>query len=201
MVSYGLWMFFQLKTHREIFNEPPKVSPKRGKPRVKGGAVSKTLAQMGTFSAATVHTNQENIFCEPEDEVEPQLTVWFALLTLLISTVLIAFNTQFATDSIQGLLQDAGLSETFVGLVILPILSNDFSTIVVAAKDKMDVVLALTLEKCIQTSLLIVPLVVLLAWCMGIDQMTLEFDGFSIAALFAAVIIVTYVIQGGTSDW
>ncbi|OCL14904.1 hypothetical protein AOQ84DRAFT_183199 [Glonium stellatum] len=36
----------------------------------------------------------------------------------------------------------------------------------------MDMSIALTLERYMQTSLLVVPLVVLLAWCMRIDTMT-----------------------------
>lgn len=52
-----------------------------------------------------------------------------------------------------------------------------------------------------QTSLLVVPLIVLLAWCMGINDMTLEFDGFSTASLFASNLIVSYVVQAGKSNW
>lgn len=48
---------------------------------------------------------------------------------------------------------------------------------------------------------MVVPLVVLLAWCMRIDTMTLEFDSFPITALFASIIIVTYVVQEGKSNW
>lgn len=52
-----------------------------------------------------------------------------------------------------------------------------------------------------QTSLLVVPIIVILAWCMGIDDMTLEFSGSIVAALFASIIIVTYVVQEGRSNW
>lgn len=52
-----------------------------------------------------------------------------------------------------------------------------------------------------QTALMVVPLIVLLAWGMGIDAMTLEFDSFSVAALFVSIIIVTYVVQEGKSNW
>jgi len=65
----------------------------------------------------------------------------------------------------------------------------------------MDMGLCLTLERAIQTALMVVPLIVLIAWGMKIDQMTLDFDGFSVASLFASIIIVTYVVQEGTSKW
>ena len=40
-----------------------------------------------------------------------------------------------------------------------------------------------------------------LATGLKIDDMTLDFDGFSVAALFASIIIVTYVVQEGKSNW
>jgi Ca2+:H+ antiporter len=190
MISYGLWLFFQLKTNRAMFG------PKTYKAQV--SKVSRGIAIMGTEIAAT---GGGPVIDQIYEEPEPSLPFFGALMALLISTVLIAFNTKFATDSIQGLLQEAGLSQNFVGLVILPILSSDPTSIVMAVRDKMDISISLTLERCMQTSLMVVPLIVLLAWCMGIDDMTLEFDGFSITALFVSIIIVTYVVQEGKSNW
>jgi len=204
--SYVLWLFFQLKTHRSIFKEPSPKSAKIKSKEIERG-IAKGIAHIGAATAAAtggqvVSTKMYGSGCEEdEDEIKvPNLSFVGAIATLLISVVLVAFNTQFATDSIQGLLEH-NLSPTFLGLVILPLLSNDPTAIMVAIQDKMDISIALTLERCMQTSLLIVPLTVLLAWCMGVDEMTLEFQGFSIAALFASIIIVTYVVQEGKSNW
>lgn len=123
------------------------------------------------------------------------------MLVLLLSTVLIRCNTKFATDSIEVVLRAGGLSTAFVGLIILPILSNDPLVIWLAVKDEMNLCIACTLERCMQTALMIVPLIIVIAWGMGIDEMTLEFDRFSITVLFASIIIVTYVVQEGKSNW
>ncbi|KAF2472136.1 uncharacterized protein BDR25DRAFT_284625 [Lindgomyces ingoldianus] len=210
LFSYALWLVFQLRTHNEVFNEPSQKVPKKKPTKVEEGQVIRGLAQMGGATAASsgggihgarlVRTRAEEE--EEPDEVEvPSLSLLGAIFTLTISVVLIAFNTQFATDSIQGLLQHRHISQTFLGLVILPLLSIDPTSIAVAIKDKMDISIALTLERCMQTALMIVPLIVLLAWCMGIADMNLQFDGFSIAALFASILIVTYMVQEGKSNW
>ena len=213
LISYGLWLLFQLKTNRSMFREPAKPSLKRPslkrKLEIEEGGAFRGIAQIGagTVAASGGGVNQEQLVrdsnAEAEDDEidEPQLNLPTAIATLTVSTALIGFNTSFATDSIQGVLQHAGLSETFLGLVILPILSVDPTSIFVAMQDKMDVSISLTLERCMQTCLMVVPLVVLLAWCMKIDTMTLEFDSFSITALFASIIIVTYVVQEGKSNW
>ena len=128
-------------------------------------------------------------------------SVPFGIAIMTIATVLLAFNTDFATNSINGLLTEAGLPDVFVGLVILPLLSCDLLSVKMAMDDQMDASIALTLEKCMQTALLIVLLIVLLAWMMDIPGMTLEFNEFLVVTLFAAIIIVTYVVQEGKSNW
>lgn len=65
----------------------------------------------------------------------------------------------------------------------------------VAMQDKMSISISLTLERCMQTCLLLVPLTVLLARCINIGEMNLEFDGFVIASLFASMVMVSYVVR------
>ena len=211
IISYMLWMFFQMGSHEDLFREPSKKVPKKRPARLEPGSSYRGIAAIGAGTAAAsggsvnagalIKTTYEEEDEEEEDYDPPSLDRVMIVVAMIISITLVAFNTQFATDSIQGLLQKHGLSQSFLGLVILPILSIDTLSIFMAMKDKMDVSIELTLERCMQTSLLIVPLVVLLAWIMGIDEMTLQFDGFSIAALFVSIIVVTYVISEGKSNW
>lgn len=194
LISYVLWLIFSLKSHRALFGAPSQKAKKRRWWRISGA------------SGGQVQVHEIVKFDYKEDENEEDirecaLSLAGALISLVISVVLVAFNTQFATDSIQALLLQHKISQTFLGLVILPLISNDTTAITVATKDKMDISIALTLERCMQTSLLIVPLTVLLGWILGVDDMTLEFDGFSIAALFASIVIVSYVVQEGKSNW
>lgn len=200
LVSYVLWLVFQLKTNRAMFEEPVKKVAKQRR-TIKEGETIKSIAQVG-FGVAAVGRGGAIVHTfDLQDIPNPDLSYFGALVTLTVSVVFVGFNTQFATDSIQSLLQQHGLSKMFLGIVILPLISIDTTSIVMAIKDKMDISIALTLERCMQTSLLIVPLIVLLGWCMDIDEMTLQFEGFPIAALFASIVIVTYVVQEGKSNW
>jgi Ca2+:H+ antiporter len=99
------------------------------------------------------------------------------------------------------LLTEAGLSTSFIGLVIMPIVGIDGLAITTAMKDKMDLSLALTLGRCMQLALMVIPLIVLLGWMMGIDEMTMQFDTFPVLVLFASTVVVTFVIQDGRSNW
>lgn len=210
--TYALWMLFQLKTHRHVFDKAADSATRFSyRRKTEKGAALLALSIVGARLAGSVcgFINQKSlVFKKPslvyEDLAEPdrpQISVVAAITTMLVSTTLLAFNSLFATDSIQGLLEEAGLTNSFIGIVILPLLGIDPTSIRCAVMNKVDISIALTLERCMQTSLLIVPSIVLLAWCMGIDDMTLEFNGFIVTALFASIIIVTYVVQEGRSNW
>ncbi len=82
-----------------------------------------------------------------------------------------------------------------MGFVIFPILSNDPEAIFLSIKDKADLSLALTLDRCLQTALLIISLLVMIAWGVQGDGMSLDFDGFPVAVTFASIIVVTYVVE------
>lgn len=199
LVSYGLYLMFQLKTHRVLFEEPSKKNQTRGgfKDKI---VPTKYRTQDAVVLSSTLAIPEEDV--DPDDSEEPQLAWTVALSVMVLFTVLLAFCAEFATNSIQQMVRDTDhLSQTFIGFVILPILSNDPNAINVAMMDKMDLSLGVTLEKCMQTSLLVVPLVVIIDWCMSDDQVTLEFDGFSVSALFVSVIVVTYMISDGKSNW
>ncbi|KAJ4382220.1 hypothetical protein N0V86_002553 [Didymella sp. IMI 355093] len=212
MVSYILWLVFQLKTHRWLFGAPSQKVPKRRSTEKGEGSAVRGIAAIGAGAAAASggRVNLNNLLqktrdSEDEDDEDefqtPSLSMLSAMVVLIISVVLVAFNTEFATNSIQALLQRHNVSKTFLSLIILPILSNDPIAIKMAMLDKMDISISLTLERCMQTALMVVPLSVLLAWAMGISEMDLKFDGFPITALFASVVIVTYVVQEGKSNW
>lgn len=197
--AYALWLIFQFKTHREIFN-----------PDAAALAAAKKIKERRR--ATKLESRDDAMMTRPqdmndaEDEIDedpeiPQLSTWTAIGVIIIFTVLLAFNTQFATNSINGLLNQAGLSTTFVGLVILPLLNNDPTTLKTAYIDKMDLSIALTIGKCMQTALLVIPLVILIAWPMGVGEMTLSFESFEIVSLFASILIVSFITQNGESTW
>lgn len=121
-------------------------------------------------------------------------------LCLSVCTTLITFNTAFATKSLDGLFQETGISRTFVGIVILILLNNDVTVLVPASRNNMDQVLALTIGKCVQTFLLVIPFVVLLAWIMGRD-MNLNFDQFEVVALFGSVLYINSTLSQGRSSY
>jgi hypothetical protein len=107
-------------------------------------------------------------------------------------------------DSIDAITESGGISKTFVGLILLPIVGNaaeHATAVTVAVKDKMDLAIGVAVGSSMQIALLVLPFAVVLGWGLGKEDMTLDFDGFQIAVLFVAVLLVNYLIQDGKSHW
>jgi Ca2+/H+ antiporter len=129
------------------------------------------------------------------------LPIWMLVIGLIVGPVLLTFNTSFAVDSLDGMLARTSMSKTFLSFVLLPLFNNDPDTIGNAMEDKMDLCIQRNIGKSMQTAMLVIPFVVLVAWCMGVEDMTLVFDSFQVTAVFVAVLLISFAVRMGKSDW
>ncbi|KAG8527379.1 uncharacterized protein KY384_007531 [Bacidia gigantensis] len=206
LVVYACYLLFQLKTHTTIYNAPSQKVEKRSK-KVEGGDASKGIAQIGAGMANSTggKISQEKHAQEPEGEQEePELSKLTALLTLAISTALVALCAEYMVKSINAITDGGSVSRTFVGLILLPIVGNaaeHATAVTVAIKDKMDLAIGVAVGSSMQIALLVIPFAVVLGWIMGKSDMNLAFDGFQIVVLFVSILLVNYLIQDGESHW
>ncbi|CAL3966458.1 unnamed protein product [Diplocarpon coronariae] len=138
-----------------------------------------------------------------EEEEEPQLSPWAAGGVLLVVTIAVAICAEFLVGSIDSLVETSGISKTFIGLILLPIVGNaaeHVTAIVVAVKDKMDLAMGVAIGSSMQIALLVTPSLVLLGWAIGVD-MTLHFETFETVVFFLSVLVVTYVLSDGKSNY
>jgi Ca2+:H+ antiporter len=217
LVVYAGYLTFQLKTHSEDFNkESQKVAKKSRKKALPQGAISKGLVKAGGISAGPGRADvadrppndelvRHDAYEEAEDEPEePQLHIAVAWATLAGATAIIGLCAEFMVDGIDAVTKSGTISVEFVGLILLPIVGNaaeHATAVTVAVKDKMDLAIGVAVGSSMQIALLVLPLVVVIGWIMGKDDMNLSFDGFQVAVLFVAVLLVNYLISDGKSHW
>lgn len=196
-----------------MYNAPSQKTPKRKSSKIEEGSANHGIAAIGAGTAAASgggvnaqqlmkKSQQQENEEEEEDFEEPSLSVVGALITLAISTTLVAFCSEFMVSSIEGVTATGAVSTTFVGLILLPIVGNaaeHATAVTVAIKDKMDLSIGVAVGSSMQIALLVLPLIVVLGWILGKDCMTLYFDTFQIATLFVSVLLVNYLIQDGKS--
>ncbi|KAG0345595.1 hypothetical protein BG004_003513 [Podila humilis] len=162
------------------------------------------------FFQLKTHTHLYSGNSEDEEE-EPQLPLWFGVLLLLGVTAVVAICAEFLVGSIGGLADAWGLSRTFIGLILLPIVGNaaeHVTAVSVAMKNKMDLAIGVAIGSSMQIALFVTPLLVILGWILvaaGVlgpeHHMNLLFNIFETCVMFVTVLIVNYLIQDGESNW
>jgi Ca2+:H+ antiporter len=140
-----------------------------------------------------------------DEVVEPEthLSKTSAVILLLCSTGLVALCAEFLVGSIDYLIANSGVSQAFIGLIILPIVGNaaeHVTAVAVAAKNKMDLAINIALGSSIQIALFVTPLMVILGWIIGTD-MSLYFSLFETVSLFASAFIVGFMMIDGRSNY
>lgn len=206
LIVYACYLFFQLKSHAKMYQAPSGKNKKRDLKKharkMKNRLPERMRRQSESARSATPESNLDED--KPEEAEIPQISLTIAIVTLLISTVLVALNAEYLVDSINAITcGSSGISKNFVGLILLPIVGNaaeHATAVTVAVKDKMDLAIGVAVGSSMQIALLVLPFTVVLGWIIGKD-MTLYFDGFQITVLFVAVLLVNYLIQDGKSHW
>ncbi|RDL31809.1 uncharacterized protein BP5553_09211 [Venustampulla echinocandica] len=126
-----------------------------------------------------------------------------SLVLLISSSVLVAFCAEFLVNTIDDMVAHSPLSEPFIGLIILPVAGNvaeHITAVTVAAKNKMDLAIGVSVGSSIQIALFVTPLVVIMGWIMDRD-MTLYFSLFETVTLVATTFLVNFVILDGRTNY
>jgi len=144
-----------------------------------------------------------HVFEGEESDEKASISFVVACAGLLVTTLLVALFSEYLVDSIDGFTTASGISRTFVGIILLPIVGNaveHVTAITVAMKNKMDLAMGVAVGSCTQISLFVVPLTVLVGWALERD-MTLNFPHFEIVLYILSVLTVSIVLSTPTCNW
>lgn len=177
LVLYVLYLVFQLKTHKALFEEQSQEAD--------DGIITSTLSD-SMHKAESEH-----------------LSVVGALVVLVGATVMVSFCADFLVGAIDDIVELSGLSKTFIGLIVIPIVGNaaeHATAIIVAMKDKMDLAIGVAVGSSLQIAIFVTPFMVIIGWIIDVP-MTLYFSTFETAIMFVSVFITNMVILDGESNW
>lgn len=153
-----------------------------------------------SFESETEGADNEE---EEEEEEEATVPMWMALLGLGITTGAVTIFSDYLVESIDDFCTESGISRTFVGLIILPIVGNaveHITAVSVAMKNKMDLALGVAIGSCTQIALFVVPVTVIFGW--GADKpMTLNFPTYEISLYVLSIFTVSVCLGTGKSNW
>lgn len=124
------------------------------------------------------------------------VTRFVSVLVLIVTSALMSLSAEFLVSTIDEVTHRGQLSESVIGLIILPIVGNmaEYITVVtVAVKEKLDLAIAVSVGSSIQIALCVTPLTVLAAWVLDRD-LVLTFSFFEMATLVGTVLLVNLII-------
>ena len=127
-----------------------------------------------------------------------------AVGVLLVATVLVGFMSEYLVGSIEGFTTDLGLSEFFVGLIIIPIVGNaaeHAAAVMFALKNKMGLSVTIALGSATQIALFAAPLLVVLSFVVQKPMDLILNNSLELVALIGAVFIANSVARDGETNW
>jgi len=151
-----------------------------------------------------------SVFGESRDiaelEHDEQHTAWSlrrSLVVLLVSAGFVGWLSEILVGSTEEAIKHIGLSEIFVGLIIVPIIGNaaeHSSAVLMAMKNRMDLAVSIAMGSSAQVALLIAPVLVFAGLAFG-QPMDLAFSAFEVVAVALAVTVANTVVRDAESNW
>jgi Ca2+:H+ antiporter len=157
---------------------------------------------IGLFFSLKTHRDVFNP--DYEDTDSWGWSVRTSVAALAIAGVLVGVMSEVLVGSITAASHSIGLSEFFIGVIVVAIVGNaaeHWVAVLVALKDKMDLSVNIAIGSSAQVSLFVAPILVLASFFIGPYPLALVFNGFELGAILLAVLIAQYVTQDGESNW
>jgi len=133
----------------------------------------------------------------------PRWSAKQAGLVLAATTIAVVWLSEILVGSVEPVIASSGLSEFFLGIILIPIIGNVAEHIVavqVAIKDHMDLSVEIALGSSLQIALFVAPVLVFVSLAFG-QQLNLVFNQFELIALIAAVLTAALVSSDGETNW
>ena len=161
------------------------------------------LLVYGLFLLFQFRTHVHLFATEGSHHEEPEMSQRDSIILLVVATVLVSWMAEILVHSVEYAAEDFGLPHLFIGVILLPLFGNaaeHFTAVTVAGKDKMDLSFAISMGSSTQIAVFIAPLMVIIAWALGVP-LTFEFGTLETVSAFLAVLIVNSIAADGKSNW
>ncbi len=152
----------------------------------------------------SLRTHRDVFNPEYEDEDTWGWSTRTSVSMLAIAGVAVGVMSEVLVSSISEASHSLGLSEFFIGAIVVAIVGNaaeHWVAVLVARKDKMDLAVSIAVGSAAQIALFVAPVLVLCSFFIGPGPMPLVFNGFELAGVLVAVLFANYVTQEGRSNW
>lgn len=141
---------------------------------------------------------------ESDPEVEAPWSLTKSILILVGATALTALEAELVSNTVAATAARLGLTPFFMGVIVLAIVGNAaeyVSAVYFARRDRMGLVISITVGSTIQVAMVVAPALVIVSYLMG-KPMNLVFSNpIELIAIAGAAFIVNSIAQDGETTW
>jgi len=167
------------------------------------------IVLIGTYVAGLLFSlkTHRDIFNPPDEEETETAFGWsprHSIIMLAIAGIAVGVMSEVLVGSIADASESVGLSEFFIGVIIVAIVGNaaeHWVAVLVAHKNKMNLAVNIAIGSSAQVALFVAPVLVLISFVLGPFPMPLVFNGLELGAIMLAILIANFVTHEGESTW
>ena len=165
------------------------------------------IVLIGTYVAGlffSMKTHRSLFNPEYEEEDTWGWSVRKSMIALAVAGLLVGLMSEVLVGSISEASESIGLSEFFVGAIVVAIVGNaaeHWVAVLVAMKDKMDLAVNIAIGSSAQIALFVAPVLVIASFFMGPYPLALVFNGFELGAILLTILVAQHVTTDGESNW
>ena len=127
-----------------------------------------------------------------------------SVIYLFIAGLAVGLMSEILVGSISEASESIGLSQFFVGVIVVAIVGNaaeHWVAILVAYKNKMDLAVNIAIGSSAQIALFVAPVLVIASYFIGPGPMPLVFNGFELGGILVAILVANTITHDGESNW
>ncbi|MCK4970650.1 MAG: calcium/proton exchanger [Thermoplasmata archaeon] len=149
---------------------------------------------------------QEGVPIERTRKPEPDLATWparTAVLMLAVTMVCVVGIAELMIGEIEHIMEGAGVSEFFMGVVIIALVGNaaeHSSAILMAWRGRIELSVQIALGSSVQIALLVIPIMVIISFAIG-NFMAMVFTPLGLIAMVATLVIAIVIVLDGQATW
>jgi Ca2+:H+ antiporter len=158
----------------------------------------------GLLFSLRTHRDLFNPIHEGEEDAGFGWSARRSVLMLAVAGAAVGLMSEILVGSISETSESVGLSEFFIGVIVVAIVGNaaeHWVAVLVAAKNKMDLAVNIAIGSAGQIALFVAPVLVIASFVIGPEPMALVFNGFELGGVLLAILIANVVTHDGESNW
>jgi Ca2+:H+ antiporter len=130
--------------------------------------------------------------------------MWKVLAVLVGATVVTAIEAELVSGALEETSVSLGVTTFFLGITVLAVVGNAaeyVSAVYFGRKDRMDLVMGITVGSTIQIALLVAPLLVIVSYFMGTPMDLVFSNPLELIAIAGVAFVVNAIAHDGETTW